>query len=341
MSNKRVTRLAWAWCFATIVTGVAAFFFWHTVQSANYSVAKTTESVITLAGFITFAITGALIISRQPRNRVGWLLMLMGSLAFVWPLDSYYNNLSVLPTHPSIWFMLGLWVWSWLWVWLIFPILFIPLFFPTGQPPSPRWRWVVVLGLGLCFFFIFFVTFSTEWIAQDDSWRITNPIGFLTLEFPIVAWGILLLSFAALSVISLFVRYRRAQMIEREQMKWLLYAAALFFLIYSTNFLTSNQEGIISEISGIILFLGIFAIPIAIAVAILRYRLYDIDIIIRKTLQYGVLTALLALVYFGLIVLLQTLFGRATGEQNPVIIVVSTLAIAALFTPLRRRVQDV
>ena len=295
----------------------------------------------TLAGFVAFAITGALVISRQPRNVVGWLLMIEGSAAFIWPLDIYFNNLAQPPANPSLLFMVGLWFWGWLWLWLIFPILFLLLFFPTGRVLSPRWRWVAALGVGLCAFFILYSTFSSSWVVQDDSWTVNNPIGFLQFEFPMLPWVILLFSFVGLSVASLFVRFRRAQPVEREQIKWLLYAAGLFFVIYSITFVTSDAEGAVADLGGVLLFLGILAFPVAIAISILRYRLYDIDVIIRRTFVYAVLTVLLALVYFGSVVLLQQLFGAVTGaEQSPLAIVVSTLVIAALFAPLRRRVQD-
>jgi MFS family permease len=261
----------------------------------------------------------------------------------VWPLDIYFNNLTQPPAQPSGLFMLGLWFWGWLWLWLIFPIFFIPLFFPTGRPPSPRWRWLIALGLGLCAFFVLFVTFGIELGAQDESWTVANPIGFLARDsFPELAWAILLLSFAALSVTSLFVRYRRAQAVERQQIKWLLYAAGVFLVSYALSFVFSDAREAAGDLWNLILFLGVLTLPVAIAVAILRYRLYDIDVIIRKTLVYAALTALLALVYFGSVVLLQRLFGTVTGvaERSPLAIVVSTLAIAALFTPLRRRIQD-
>ncbi len=295
-------------------------------------------------GFAVFGVTGALIISRQPRNLVGWLLLLEGSLAFPWPLDLYFNNLVQPPAQPSIWFMAGLWLWGWLWLWYIFPILFLPLFFPTGKLPSRRWRWLVVFGLGLCAFFILFITLLADWVSLDESWSVPNPIGigFLpTDSFPMALWVILLLSFAALSVASLFIRYRRAQPVERRQIKWLLYAAGLFFVVYASGFVLSDvQQGPGNALFSFLLFLGVMAFPIAIAIAILRYRLYDIDIIIRKTLQYTAVTALLALIYFGSVFLLQRLFSSLTGQQSPLILVVSTLLIAALFAPLRRRIQD-
>lgn len=142
------------------------------------------------------------------------------------------------------------------------------------------------------------------------------------------------------SVTSLFVRYRRAQSMERQQIKWLLYAGAFFAVSYAVVFFSTAD----SETEGwnnLWFELSLLTMPLAIAIAILRYRLFDIDLIIRRTLLYGVLTALLAVVYFGSVVVLQTIVGRTAGEQSPLIIVLSTLLIAALFTPLRRRLQTV
>jgi K+-sensing histidine kinase KdpD len=127
--------------------------------------------------------------------------------------------------------------------------------------------------------------------------------------------------------------------VEREQIKWLLFAAGLFVIVYVPG-LVLSPEGPADVISNLLLPLGLIGFPIAITIAILRYRLWDINVIIRKTAVYAILTALLALVYFGLIILLQSIFETVSGEQSPITIVVSTLVIAALFAPLRRRVQD-
>ncbi len=126
------------------------------------------------------------------------------------------------------------------------------------------------------------------------------------------------------------------------EIKWLLFAGAFFVVFYAlTFFLTDpNDEWLSNGVHNLLFTLTILAFPVSIAIAIFRYRLYDIDIIIRKTLQYTVVTALLALIYFGSVLLLQRLFSDVTGEQSPLVLVVSTLLIAALFAPLRRRVQD-
>ncbi len=341
MKNKTAARLAWILCAMVIVAAAVSLILSLRDRPADDSIFKTMSSMTSFAMFLFFAVTGALIVSRQPRNMVGWLLLIEASLVFVWPLDIYFNSLTQAPANPSLLTLLGLWIYGWLWLWFIFPILFIPLFFPTGSPPSPRWRWLVVLGLGLCLFFILFVTLLTDFVAQNDSWSVPNPIGFLPGDsFPIALWSVLLLSFAGLCVASLFVRYRRARKVEREQIKWLLYAAALFFVVYAISFVFNEVGGIIDELLGVILNFAILLLPTAIVVAILRYRLYDIDLIIRKTLVYALLSGLLALVYFGLVVLLQSVFESASGEQSPIAIVISTLVIAALFAPLRRRVQD-
>jgi hypothetical protein len=141
-------------------------------------------------------------------------------------------------------------------------------------------------------------------------------------------------------VVSLFVRYQRAREIVRQQIKWLLYAALLFTLIYSLTGLPSESSSPLASILNVLSDLTLLAIPISIAIAILRYRLYDIDILIRRTLQYSLLTGLLALVYFGSVVLLQEIFSTFNRQTSPVVIVISTLLIAALFNPLRHSLQN-
>jgi hypothetical protein len=131
--------------------------------------------------------------------------------------------------------------------------------------------------------------------------------------------------------------------VEREQIKWLLYAAFLFGLAYVIAIivnLPSPETWSLGIFEEVILIASMLSLPIAITIAILRYRLFDIDIIIRKTAVYGVLSVILALVYFGSVILLQALFGEILGEQSTLILVISTLLIAALFSPLRRWVQN-
>jgi hypothetical protein len=127
--------------------------------------------------------------------------------------------------------------------------------------------------------------------------------------------------------------------VKREQIKWLLFAAGLFVVVYVPG-LVLSPEGTVDVISNLLLPLGLIGFPIAITIAILRHNLWDINVIIRKTAVYTVLTALLALVYFGVIIVLQSTFEAVSGEQSAISIVISTLVIAALFAPLRRRVQD-
>jgi hypothetical protein len=237
------------------------------------------------------------------------------------------------------------WLNGWGWVLLIFPLLSIPLLFPTGRPPSPRWRWVLWMGVGMLVFFTFVATFAKEWgFIEGYEWAVQNPIGFVSQEwfntYFGVPWSIALAALTVLSVLSLFVRYKGAGILEREQIKWLLYACAIFILFYLPGIWISDRQDTVNVIWSLLFVLGILTIPLSIAVAILRYRLYDIDVIIRRTLVYGGLTATLALIYFGGIVLLQGLLATFTGEsRSEVVTVVTTLAIAALFTPLRRRIQ--
>jgi hypothetical protein len=298
----------------------------------------------TLAIPIVFSGVAALIIARQPGNRVGWLMMFI-AFGVVSPGSLILRYLPEAPTSltPGLWLLL--WFDGWSWIPAIFPIFLIPLHFPTGQPPSPRWNWVTRLAIGMWLFFIIITSFFKTIGPLEGNWTVLNPIGFIPDTVAegafMIVWGIGLLTLLISSVASLFVRYRRAGDRERQQIKWLLYAGTLFAFDYTlTFFLSENEFTVIRGLVDLLFVFSILAIPLAIAVAIFRYRLYDIDLIIRRTLQYAILTGLLALVYFGSVVLLQGLVGNLTGEQSPLVIVLSTLVIAVLFNPLRIRVQD-
>ena len=208
------------------------------------------------------------------------------------------------------------------WLLLIFPVFFILLLFPTGKPVSPRWRWVTMYALLVCLLFFVLIGFARSAGRVELGWVVQNPAGFVDEAWlERVGWApfvVGLLSVTLLSVASVFARYRRALAIEREQIKWVLFACGIFAAVYLGqivfNLLGVFDQGWASAQWWYLLGpLSLMTIPIAIAIAILRYRLFDIDVIIRKTLVYAALTALLALVYFGSVVLLQRLFGRLTG----------------------------
>jgi hypothetical protein len=336
--------LAWILCGLISLSTLIGLRVILTNRPATDNVFKVAGEAVFAFMPVVFAILGALILSRQPRNVIGWLLMIP-AIAFSLPIDYFVNRLPAAPPTPSASLLFALWINSWDWILLIFPIFFIPVLFPTGQPPSPRWRWLIIFGLAMCATLIFIVTFSQRLGPSNEAWSVPNPIGFLPEDwfdrYLVVPWGIGLLSLTVLCTASLFVRYRRATAVEREQIKWLLYACAIFAAVYIITFWINESDTTLSDIFNILFSLAIMSFPIAIAIAILRYRLWDIDVIIRRTLVYGALTLTLALVYFGGVVLLQALFQAITGQgQSPIATVISTLGIAALFTPLRRRIQN-
>ncbi len=348
MGDKATSRLAWALCVLAIIGTAVRFVSWATYLSAPPNLFDLVEALSWgMAIPIVFAVLGALIAARQRGNRVGWLMMIVALVAGN-PISIAMERLLSAPPQtltPGLWLLL--WFDGWSWIPLIFPIFLIPLHFPTGRPPSRRWNWVIWLAFSMWLFFVVSGTFLDTLVpTSGGDWSLPNPIGFIPIEVwngpVLIIWGIGLLTMVSASVVSLFLRYRRAQSVEREQIKWLLFAGAFFVVFYAlTFFLTDpDDEWLSNGVHNLLFTLTILAFPVSIAIAIFRYRLYDIDIIIRKTLQYTVVTALLALIYFGSVLLLQRLFSDVTGEQSPLVLVVSTLLIAALFAPLRRRVQD-
>jgi hypothetical protein len=345
MNTRRSTLIAWILFGLIALTVASGLIFYLVIKPAEYQLPlqEVFYSLITLA----FALVGALIISRQPRNAIGWLLLLPG-LSFSILVDAYLEpTLSTSftpPESPAPIFILILWFKQWNWLLLLFPIMFIMVLFPTGRPLSRRWGWLNYLGLGIVGFFIFGGTFAKTLSPDDVDWTVRNPIGFLEVEGgddSVVGYVILfsLFTWVLFSAVSLFVRFFKARGVEREQIKWLFYAATFFAVGFIPALFIDNSSSfgkIWSSLGPLVM----LAFPASIAIAILRYRLYDIDIIIRRTLVYGTLTVMLGLVYFGSVVLLEQAFRVITGQDSPVVIVISTLVIAALSSPLLRRVQN-
>lgn len=295
---------------------------------------------------IAFTLIGVLILSRHPRNVIGGLLILP---ALTYGLDFFaatvVQSVTTPPVAPSLWLLLALYVNNTSWIFLIFPLFFIALLFPTGRPCTPRWRWVVGYALGMVLFFLLMALFAQRYGPSDESltWSVPNPIGFIpdtTLEAIFTTpWGIALGVLTILSVAALIIRYRRAGAIERQQMKWLLYVCGLFAVAYVPLAVALNGElpaGVLSDLFEFALVLSAFAFPIAIGIAILRYRLYDIDIIINRTLVYGSLTALV----IGIYVFVVGYLGSLLRFENslPVSLIVTGL-VAVLFQPMRDRLQ--
>jgi hypothetical protein len=239
---------------------------------------------------------------------------------------------------------------AWLSVWLNIVVLFVApcllfLLFPDGRPPSPRWRpviWLVALtGCGI----FLTLAFSPGELDQYTYPGLPNPLGIggdlgdvlATIEN--IGNGILPIA-VLVTISSMIVRFRRSSGRERLQLKWVAYTAALTAASFLVSFML--PEPVPQTLQDAVFFLGVAAfaaIPVAAGVAILRHRLYDIDVLINRTLVYGSLTLSLAAVYVGAVVSLQRLFRALTGQESQLAVVASTLMIAALFGPLRRRVQ--
>jgi hypothetical protein len=299
------------------------------------------DSVFLLTTVLTFSMVGAIIASRQPRNAIGWLFCGVGLLVGINGLAGGYAEYRLSDGYgPWSLAETAAWFSSWSWTLLVFvPTTFLLLLFPDGRLPSPRWRpaaWLAGLGIGA-----FVVGYTLKTGPLDDFPQITNPYGVnsLILETVALAGAILASASMVASAVSLIIRMRQAGRVERQQIKWLAYGGAV---VVGAVFVS----GVISiwspDLSISVISLGLLVVPIFTGVAIARYRLYDIDIVINRTLVYGALTAALVAVYFGGVATLQVLFRALTDqEQQPQLaIVVSTLAIAALFDPLRRRIQS-
>ncbi len=216
---------------------------------------------------------------------------------------------------------------NWIWVLGHAGVVFLLLLFPTGRPVSRRWRpvvWFAAAVIGA----LLFVT-ATLGGPLEAAPRLDNPFGLPTPRFFVMVLIAMILALEVLGCVSLAVRFFYSRGVERQQIKWVAFGAAILAVYLLTNILSPVPRWI-----------GALAPAVMIAtIAVLRHRLYDIDVVINRTLVYGSLTATLVVVYVGSVVLLQSLFRAVTGQESQLAVVASTLAIAALFHPLRRRIQ--
>lgn len=283
-----------------------------------------------------YAITSAVIVSRQPTNPVGWMLMLVSAGMTVGLLSDILAPEQP-PSHlgPGLLLLLGLASVSW--VFFIFPIFHLVLTFPDGRLLSPVWRVFVSLEILMVGFMLFAAAFTERVGPPDESWTVANPVGFLPASVfgpAFFFWwngGLLVLTVAC--VVSIVLRYARSSGVVRQQIKWLLFAVAVFAVVYGGAAVVAEPE--VSGLLGALLPIAVMGIGLAIAIAVLRYRLFEIDRIISRTVTYTIVVALLASTVAAISAVVGAQF------QQPVVVAATTLGVAALFNPLRRRVQVV
>ena len=345
MSRRAASRLAWSLWALSLASAVASVVF----RSLNLGAPKAVyqEPLVFDVWFmlvsLSFATVGALVASRQPDNAVGWIFCALGVCNSLAVASQGYAIYALLTAHLP-----GGAVANWLSSLLAGPIVFamfalVLLLFPDGRPLSSRWRavvWLDLAAIALIFAFAFKPgSLDTSLLDADNPFGIEGA-GAL-LEVLGITGIFLALAAAATGGVSLVLRLRRSRGVERQQLKWFAFAGAIFCAVFATGPLlwTLPPSSGLNWIWTVLFLSAVSTIPAAAGIAILRYRLYDIDIIVNRTLVYGSLTATLVVAYFGVIVVLQRTFVVLTGEKSTLAVVASTLLIAALFNPLRHRFQ--
>ena len=285
---------------------------------------------------VSSAIVGAVLASRRPRHPVGWLLLGVGlSIALSVLVESYtkYGLLVPAGSLPGARYLVGFAVVTFTVIWLSCAG-FVLLLTPTGSLPSPRWRWWARVAGAAPALVALASAIQPDPLAPD--WY-GNPLAvpalYRLLAVPGAVAAVVVLASVLVGAVSLLLRYRRARGVERLQLRWLALAAALaggLLLVALVAGYLGRDPVVLASIS-----MCVALLPLATGAAILRYRLYDLDRIISRTLAYGLLTVLLGLGYAAVVLGL----GGLLGQDSSLVVAAATLAVAALFQPARRRIQ--
>ena len=361
MSTRTAAWLAWSlaglsgamFVAGTILTIFSLYVTAPAAQpSSDWGSGGAIGNLLILAPFLAFTIVGALIASRRPENPIGWICLVAGLFWTLIVLDDQYTAYALATTgvvpFPAAVAALSQWLW-------VPPVgllsTYLILFFPDGRLPSRRWRPLAWLSGAVMVLVSLAIALAPG--PLPDLGGVRNPFGLEGYPWIADATNVIpaLLPLCALaSALSLVLRYRRSGSQEREQIKWIAFAGSFVgmmslitvvsTLIFAPLFLdsTGTQPLWLVVLQDVEL-LSFAGIPVAVGIAVLRYRLYDIDLLINRALVYAPLSAMLALIYVGGVVGMQAVFRAITGQESTLAVVASTLAIAALFNPLRRRVQ--
>jgi hypothetical protein len=364
-SSRAAALLAWtlvALSVAMFLASVALYVLARSAQvPSSLSTDLTVSGLLVFVPFLAFPIVGALITSRRPQNPIGWICLADGLLWMLTGMVNYYSLYGVArPGSVPYPVAIGTLGNQWLWVPTVGLLgIYLLLLFPDGRLPSGRWRplaWfsgVLIVLLS--------VAGGLAPGPLENQGGVPNPFGLeghpwladaVLVMLPLLPLCILV------SAVSLVLRFRRSGGEVRQQIKWIAFVASFAGVVYLSLMVSSLIFFIFApemvggggrlappplwvELLFSVAALSFAGIPVAIGFAVLKYRLYDIDVVINRTLVYGSLTALLALVYFGGVAATEAIFRTLTGQEHQpqLAIVISTLVIAALFNPLRHRIQ--
>jgi hypothetical protein len=366
MSRRTAAWLAWSLAGLALATAVANVLLQVISEAAREEVSVGSAvggaiaELVVGVPLLAFPLAGALIATRRPYNPIGWILLVDGLLWML--LDTLVNYGTYGVAKPgSVPFPVAIASLSnWLWVPAVGLLgTYLLLLFPNGGLPSGRWRPLAWLsGIVILVLSVGRMLEPGPLETLEHLKGVQNPLGLEGASWlrdaGFVVLPLLPLCMVA-SALSLVLRYRRSGGEEREQIKWIAFAGSFMVMVYLAvmsaglvvRLVSGPEAPMLDELSWwgplqeYVLVLSFTAVPVAIGFAVLKYRLYDIDILINRTLVYGALTASLALVYFGGVTTTQALFSILTDQRElpQLVVVASTLLIAALFNPLRRRIQ--
>jgi hypothetical protein len=345
MSRRAAARLAWSlWVLSlTLVSLGLLLLILNWSRAGTHLLEYWPEDYWPEEMFVgvAFSTVGAVIASRHHEHPIGWIFCAIGLVAGVDYLSAQYATYLLLAQPASL---PGRDVLAWVNSWVLVPhiglYMFLALLFPDGRLPSARWR-------AVAWVFAVVVVGGTAMVALSPGplsgfEPIGNPFGVEGLPNLTALVEALVYTLTLVAVVSLFARLRRSRGVQRQQVKWFAYAASILATCATLTYVVSEATGAgwVRWVSFVPAMVGFVGMPIAVGIAVLRYHLYNIDLLINRTLVYGTLTVTLALVYFGGVTATQAIFRTLTGQGSTFAIVVSTLVIAALFNPLRRRIQS-
>jgi hypothetical protein len=333
-STGRRTRVPWV-VISPLLVGALSLAVWFAVGGIEDDI----FIVVMLWLAPLFAFLAATIATRVPGNAIAWLLLTVGLSIPVAGLVSLAIPAEA-PTEPSFLLGVALLVVEASWMAFIFPILLVLFLFPTGSFLNRRWRWAGWLVVAMLATFTFLSLFVTEWTSATAEWTVVNPIGFIPaavfagpLFEPLWSSGLVVLAIGGL--ISIVLRYRRSTATGRAQIKWFVVPAAAFALFYGLSAITGGDAWVSTTLFSVGFGVTFASLPVAMTIAITRYRLYEIDRIVSRTILYGIVLALMVGVYAGALLAV----GLVVPAHGDLQVAIATLVAVGVSIPAGRRIR--